>query len=518
VAQTDMTADSIPQDPPKQPVGLIMTALLMVMALAMLDQTIVSTALPTIVGDLGGIEHLSWVVTAYLLTSTVVTPIYGKLGDMFGRKIVLQVAIVLFIIGSALCGFAQDMTQLILFRGLQGIGGGGLMVVAMATIADVVPARQRGKFQGLFGGVFGLATILGPLAGGFFVDNLSWHWIFFINIPLALIALGVIAVAFTARIEKHNRKIDYLGAALLAIALTAIVLFTSLGGNTLAWSSPGIIAMIVVGVAGTLAFLWAETRAAEPIVPLSLFKNSVFSMTSAIGFIVGLALFGAVTFLPLYLQVVQGVSATDSGLQMLPMMLGLLVTSIGGGVLISKFGKYKVFPIVGSALMVLALGLMTQLGVETSRLTVTIDMIILGLGLGMIMQVLILAAQNSVEPKDVGVATAASTLFRQVGGSIGLSVFGALFANRLAAGMLTSGMPAEAIPGGTFSPAAVAALPEALRLPVQEVFVNSLHIVFLVAAVIGVVAFALALFVEEKPLRSAPGRSADNAEPAAAHI
>ena len=277
MAQTD-TADSIPQDPPKQPVGLIMTALLMVMALAMLDQTIVSTALPTIVGDLGGIEHLSWVVTAYLLTSTVVTPIYGKLGDMFGRKIVLQVAIVLFIIGSALCGFAQDMTQLIVFRGLQGIGGGGLMVVAMATIADVVPARQRGKFQGLFGGVFGLATILGPLAGGFFVDNLSWHWIFFINIPLALIALGVIAVAFTARIEKHNRKIDYLGAALLAIALTAIVLFTSLGGNTLEWNSPGIIAMIVVGVAGTLAFLWAETRAAEPIVPLSLFKNSVFSI------------------------------------------------------------------------------------------------------------------------------------------------------------------------------------------------------------------------------------------------
>ncbi|MGV8839856.1 MAG: MDR family MFS transporter [Bauldia sp.] len=517
MSQTDSgAAPAIPADPPKQAVGLIMTALLLVMALAMLDQTIVSTALPTIVGDLGGIEHLSWVVTAYLLTTTVVTPIYGKLGDMFGRKIVLQVAIVLFVIGSALCGFAQDMTQLILFRAFQGIGGGGLMVVAMAVIADVVPARQRGKFQGLFGAVFGLATIAGPLLGGFFVDNLTWHWIFFINVPLALVALGVIAVAFTAHPEQHKRKIDYAGAVLLGLALTAVVLFTSLGGNTLDWGSWQIIAMIAVSVVATLAFLYVESRAAEPILPLSLFRNPVFSMTSAIGFIVGLALFGAVTFLPLYLQVVQGVSPTASGLQTLPMMLGLLVASIGSGVLISRIGRYKIFPIIGSLLVAIAMGMMTRLGVDTPNWNVILDMIVLGFGLGLVMQVLILAAQNAVEPKDVGVATAGSTLFRQIGGSIGLSVFGALFASRLADGFAAN-LPAGAIPGGTFSPALLAELPPAVIPTVLEVFVNALHIVFVVAAVIAAIAFLLSLMLKETPLRT-HGPQKDDAEPAAVHI
>ncbi|MCW5713505.1 MAG: MFS transporter [Bauldia sp.] len=518
MSQSDaVAAPAVPADPPKQAVGLIMTALLMVMALAMLDQTIVSTALPTIVGDLGGIEHLSWVVTAYLLTATVVTPIYGKLGDMFGRKIVLQVAIVLFIIGSALCGFAQDMTQLILFRAFQGIGGGGLMVIAMAAIADVVPARQRGKFQGMFGAVFGLATIAGPLLGGFFVDNFSWHWIFFINVPLALVAWGVIAVAFTAHPEQHKRKIDYAGAGLLGIALTAIVLFTSLGGNTLEWGSWQIISMIVVGIVATLAFLFVESRAAEPILPLTLFRNNVFSMTSAIGFIVGLALFGAVTFLPLYLQVVQGVSPTASGLQTLPMMLGLLVASIGSGVLISRIGRYKIFPVIGSALMVVALGLMTQLGVDTPQWNVILDMVILGLGLGLIMQVLILAAQNSVDPKDVGVATAGSTLFRQIGGSIGLSVFGALFATRLAEGFAAN-LPEGAIPDGAFSPTMLGELPPEIIPSVLASFVNALQVVFLVAAVIGVLAFILSLMLRETPLRTHVGAQKDDAEPSAVHI
>lgn len=522
MAQTEALAPEVPADPPRQPVGMIMAALLLVMALAMLDQTIVSTALPTIVGDLGGVEHLSWVVTAYLLTSTVVTPIYGKLGDMFGRKTVLQTAIIVFIVGSALCGIAQDMTQLILFRALQGVGGGGLMVVTLAVIADVVPVRQRGKFQGLFGGVFGLATIVGPLLGGFFVDSFSWHWIFFINIPLALAALGVIAVAFTARTETHRRRIDYLGAFLLAVALTAIVLFTSLGGVTYGWGSPEIISMIAVGVAATLAFLWAETRAAEPILSLGLFRNPVFSMTTAIGFIVGLSLFGAVTFLPLYLQVVKGVSPTDSGLQLVPMMVGMLATSIGSGILISRFGRYKVFPILGSALMVAAMFMLSQLAIDTSRFLVTVEMVILGLGLGLIMQVLILAAQNAVEPKDVGVATAGSMLFRQVGGSIGLSLFGALFASRLTEGMVST-LPPGALPeGATISPDAVAALrPEVLE-PVLGIFVDALGVVFLVAALVAVLAFLLSLFLRESPLRthhrSDAGTEQDEPTTAVAHI
>lgn len=485
----------------KQPVKLIFTALLMAMGLAMLDQTIVSTALPTIVGDLGGLEHLSWVVTAYLLTSTAVAPIYGKLGDMFGRKIVLQAAIVIFILGSALCGIAQDMTQLILFRAIQGLGGGGLMVVAIAAIADLVPARERGKYQGMFGAVFGVATVIGPLAGGFFVDNLSWRWIFYINIPLALVALAVIGFAFTAPLERVRRKIDYLGALLLAVTLTAVVLFTSLGGNTLEWSSPAIIAMIVVSVVGLFAFLWAEARAEEPILPLSLFRNSVFSVTSAIGFIVGLALFGAVTFLPIYLQIVKGVSPTASGLQLVPMMGGLLVASIFSGQMISRNGRYRIFPIVGTALVVVAMGLLSQLGVDTARWVVTAEMIVLGVGLGLVMQVLILAAQNAVEPANVGVATAGSTLFRQVGGSIGLSVFGALFASRIADGTAGS-MPEGMTAPSAMTPDAVAALPAEIQGPFLDVFVSALHVVFLTAAGIAIAAFVLTWFLREMPLRS----------------
>jgi len=500
VSQSEVTVESGIAERPHQPVKLIFSALLIVMGLAMLDQTIVSTALPTIVGDLGGLEHLSWVVTAYLLTSTVVTPIYGKLGDMFGRKIVLQAATVIFVIGSALCGISQDMTQLILFRAVQGTGAGGLMVVAMAVIADVVPPRQRGKYQGMFGAVFGAATIIGPLLGGFFVDNLSWHWIFYINIPLALVALIVIAFAFTAPADRTRRKIDYAGALALAVTLTAVVLFTSLGGNTFDWGSPEIIAMIAVAVVALPAFLWIESRAAEPILPLSLFRNSVFTVTSVIGFIIGLSLFGAVTFLPIYLQVVQGVSPTSSGLQLVPMMGGILVASIGSGVLISRLGRYRVFPIVGSALVAVAMGLLSRLGVDTAMWTVTVEMIILGIGLGLIMQVLILAAQNAVDPSEVGVATAGSTLFRQVGGSIGLAVFGAMFANRIAAGV------AESLPGvgapTAVTPAAVAEMPPEILGPFLAVFTDALQTVFTLAAIVAVFAFAMTWFLREMPLRA----------------
>ncbi|MCW5695752.1 MAG: MFS transporter [Bauldia sp.] len=483
----------------------------------MLDQTIVSTALPTIVGDLGGLDHLSWVVTAYLLSSTVVTPIYGKLGDMFGRKIVLQASIVIFIVGSALCGLSQDMTQLILFRAVQGLGGGGLMVVTMAAIADVVPARERGKYQGMFGAVFGLATILGPLLGGFFVDNLSWHWIFYINVPLALVALGIIAIAFSGRPERTRRKIDYLGAALLALALTAIVLFTSLGGNTYDWGSPQILGLAAIGVVATIAFVWAESRAAEPILPLTLFRNRVFTMTSAIGFIVGFGLFGAVTFLPLYLQVVQGVSPTTSGLQLLPMMGGMLVSSIGSGFLISRTGRYKLFPIIGTALMTVAMVLFSLLAIDTPIPVVMIEMAVLGAGLGLVMQVLILAAQNAVEPGDIGVATAGSTLFRQIGGSIGLALFGALFANRLGAGMegLAGGAP---LPAEGLSPDRIAELPPELLTPVLDVFVAALNVVFLAAAIVAAFAFALSWFVREVPLRDHVGTPDEADTRAPAHI
>jgi EmrB/QacA subfamily drug resistance transporter len=346
-------------------VRFIFGALLLVLFLASLDQTIVSTALPTIVGELGGIEHLSWVVTAYLLASTVSGPVYGKLGDLYGRKIVLQAAIVIFLVGSALCGLSQNMGELIAFRALQGLGAGGLIVTTMAVVADIFPPRDRGRYQGFFGAVFGVSTVLGPLLGGFFVDHLSWRWIFYINLPVGIAALAVIAVAFHRHTAQRKHAVDYAGALLLAGGLSGVVLFTSLGGTTYAWSSPQMIGVLVLGVGLLVAFALVERSAAEPILPLSLFRNQTFRTTSAIGFIVGLALFGAITFLPLYLQIVKGLSPTSSGLQLTPMMGGLLVTSIVSGNLISRFGRYRPFPIAGTAVMTGALGLLATLGVET---------------------------------------------------------------------------------------------------------------------------------------------------------
>ena len=487
----------------EQPAWPVISALLLVMALAMLDQTIVSTALPTIVGDLGGLEHLSWVVTAYLLSATILTPIYGKLGDMFGRKLILQIAIVLFLLGSSLCGFSQNMTQLILFRALQGAGGGGLMVVAVAAVADVVPPRERGKIQGLFGAVYGVATIVGPLAGGFFVDKLTWRWIFFINIPLGLLALAVIAVVFKSRTERHKREIDYLGAALLAMGLTSIVLFTSLGGNAFGWNSPQIVAMIVAAISAILAFLWAEIGAAEPILPLTLFLNRSFATASSMAFVVGLAMFSAVTFLPLYLQIVRGISPTASGLQLAPMMGGMLITSISSGFLISKFGRYKPFPIIGSAVMTVAMLLFSRLTIETVAWVVTVDMIVLGLGLGLTLQVLVVISQNSVAPEDVGVATAGSSLFRQTGGSIGLSLLGALFARSLANGMAQH-LPPNSMHTAILTPSMATRLSPQILAPVLDVYMNALHTVFIACAAITLIAFALSWTLRDFALASHP--------------
>jgi EmrB/QacA subfamily drug resistance transporter len=481
-------------------VRLIFGALLLVLLIASLDQTIVSTALPTIVGDLGGLQHLSWVVTSYLLASTIVAPLYGKLGDLYGRKRVLQVAIVIFLVGSALCGVAQGMTELIAFRALQGLGGGGLISVAMAVVGDIVPPRDRGRYQGLFGAVFGISTVAGPLLGGFFVDNLSWRWIFYVNLPIGAVALAVIATAFHTRQETERHRVDYLGAVVLAGSLSAIVLFTSLGGTTYAWGSPELLALIVAGVVLLALFPLIERRAAEPILPLDLFRNRVFSVTGAVGLVVGLALFGSVTYVPLYLQVVKGHSPTSSGLQMTPMMAGLLATSILSGALISRFGRYRPFPIAGTAVAAVGLYLLSGLGVGTSTWFAAGSMLVLGLGLGMVMQVLVLAAQNAVDYELLGVATSASTLFRQIGGSIGVSIFGAIFANRLGY-ELAQRLPHGAHVSTAANPAVLKQLPPAIHEPYVSAFAAALHPVFLAATGVAVVAFGLTWLLRELPLR-----------------
>ena len=479
---------------------------MLVLLLASLDQTIVSTALPTIVGDLGGLTHLSWVVTAYLLAATIAGPLYGKLGDLYGRKKVLQTAIAIFLVGSALCGVAQSMVQLIAFRALQGLGAGGLIVTTFAVVGDVIPPRERGKYQGYFGGVFGVSTVIGPLLGGFFVDNLSWRWIFYVNLPIGLIALAVIAGAFHARTNTQRHAIDYAGAAVLAGALSAIVLFTSLGGTTWAWGSWQIVSLIALSVVLVPAFVWIESRAAEPIIPLALFRNHTFSVTSAVGFIVGFALFGAITYLPLYFQITKGSSPTKSGLQLTPLMAGVLVTSIASGQLISRLGRYRMFPIAGTALMALAMLLLSQLEPGTSVWVASLYSLVLGLGLGMVMQVLVLAAQNAVDFRQIGVATSGSTLFRQIGGSIGVALFGSIFANRLHV-ELAARLPANAVIPKTVNPATIRHLPPAARHAFEDAFAAALHPVFIVAAVVSVLAFALAWLLREVPLRTAAGNA-----------
>lgn len=486
------------ENPPS--VRLLMSALLLVMLLAALDQTIVSTALPTIVGELGGLDRLSWIVTAYMLASTLVVPLYGKFGDLFGRKTVLQISVILFLIGSALCGLAQNMEQLIFTRALQGLGGGGLMVVSMAAVADVIPPQDRGKYQGLFGGVFGLATVIGPLLGGFIVQHASWRWIFYINLPLGLFALVIINAVFKTDNKRKPHEIDYPGAVFLSLALVGITLFTSEGGTLREWSDPLLWCILAFGVIGVIGFIYEERRAWEPIIPLSLFHNRSFSLASLMAFIVGMSLFGSVTFLPLYLQVVKGSTPTEAGLQLLPLMGGLLITSIVSGRIISRTGKYRLFPIFGTLLATLGMALLTTLTIDAPLWHIYLFACVLGMGMGMVMQVLVLAVQNTVTPDRIGVATSSVTLFRSVGGSIGVALFGAVFSQVLKSGLTTLVEQGKELPRA-LDPQAVHRLPHDVQLAYLQVFGDAVHSAFQMAAGVMLLAFVLSLFLPESPLR-----------------
>jgi EmrB/QacA subfamily drug resistance transporter len=493
----------------------VFVALALGMFLAALDQTIVSTALPTIVGDLGGLEHLSWVVTSYLVASTASTPLYGKLGDTVGRKPMFQAAIVIFLAGSLLSGAAQSLDELILFRALQGVGAGGLMVGAQAIIGDIVPPRERGRYMGFIGSVFAVSSVAGPLLGGFFVDNLSWRWVFYVNLPVGIAALVVVASRLHLPRHTSRNPVDWLGFALLTSAVGCLILMTSWGGSQYPWGSATIIGLGLGAVVLAVTFLWWERRAQDPLIPPRLFSSRVFDVANATGFIVGLAMFGALTFLPLYLQVVRGASPTTSGLLLVPLMAGLLTASILSGRWISNHGRYRAFPITGTALLAVGMTLLTQLDVDTSKLVAGLFMVVIGVGIGLVMQVLVLVVQNDAPPGDMGAATSTAQFFRSIGGSVGVAVFGAIFASRLTSGL--SDLPAGVAnrvgaSGGSVQirPEQVQALPAAAQHDFLTMFVHALHGAFIWGAIFAAAAFALSWLLPEVELRrqSAMGRRA----------
>jgi EmrB/QacA subfamily drug resistance transporter len=520
MSDLDTAIDRNPAGLSPRQVRLVFVGLMLGMLLASLDQTIVATALPTIVGDLGGLNHLSWVVTSYLLASTVSTPLWGKLGDLYGRKSFFQAAIAIFLVGSALSGLSQNLNELIAFRALQGLGAGGLIVGAQAIIGDIVPPRDRGRYTGLIGAVFAVSSVAGPLLGGFFTDDLSWRWVFYINLPIGALALVVVAAVLHAKTTRVEHEIDYLGATILSGAVVALILMLTWGGTEYAWGSATIIGLGIAAVVLFAVFISVERRAAEPIVPLHLFGNKVFRVAFSTGALVGFAMFGALTFLPLFLQIVHGASPTSSGLQLVPIMLFVLAMAVYSGRRISATGTYRRFPITGTALTVIALFLFSHIGTTTPFWQTAIYMAFLGAGLGLTMQVLLIAAQNSVDYAELGVATSLATFSRSIGGSIGVAVFGTIFNNRLTA-YLPQHVPAAALSklhgaSVTANPTAVKHLPPPVRHGLEVAFSDSLHVVFLAAVPFAVIAFLLALLLREVPLRTTMGPGAP--EPSGAEL
>jgi EmrB/QacA subfamily drug resistance transporter len=490
--------------PTGRALATVFAALMLGMFLAALDQTIVSTALPTIVGQLGGLAHLSWVVTSYLLASTVSTPLYGKLGDMYGRKPVFLAAILIFLAGSMLAGLSQTMGQLIAFRALQGAGAGGLMVGAQAIIADIVPPRERGRYMGLIGSVFAVASVAGPLLGGFFVEQLSWRWIFYVNLPIGVLAVLVVVFKLHLASARSPHRIDWLGLSLLAPGVSAIILLTTWGGDEYAWTSPETLGLGAAAVLLLAAFVVQERRAEEPLIPLRLFSSGVFRVASALGFMIGLAMFGAIIFIPLYLQLVFGASPTTSGLQMLPLIGGLLVASVASGRVITRIGRYKAFPIAGTAILAVGMFLLSRLEVDTPHWVASAYMLVVGIGIGLVMQVLVLAVQNDAPQGDIGVATSTATFCRSMGGSFGVAILGAIFASRLTDRLdaLPGGVGARFSGGVRIDPEQAKALPPGVRDGFLDAFAGALHGVFLWGLGFTLVAFALSWMLREIPLRT----------------
>ncbi|MFC1413141.1 MDR family MFS transporter [Streptacidiphilus sp. N1-12] len=484
--------------------------LMLGMLMAMLDNLIVSTALPTIVGDLGGLSHLSWVVTAYALGAAVTTPVWGKLGDLYGRKPIFMIAIVLFLIGSALTGLAQNMDQLIAFRALQGLGAGGLMVGAMAVLGDLVPPRERGRFQAMIGGMMPVAFVGGPLVGGLLTEHLSWRWCFYINLPLGIAALLVTGLGMKLPRQHIEARIDYLGAALLGLGVVAITLVASWGGNQYAWGSTVIIALALGGVVALIAFVYSQSRVAEPILPPSMFRDRNFTTAQIISFLVGAAMFGAINFLPQYLQYVRGASPTASGLLLLPLMFGMLAVMIGSGQVVSRTGKYRTLMLVGGAVMTAGMALLLVLKVDTSTVSASLLTTVLGLGMGFLMQNTMLITQNSVPLRNMGAASGAVTLFRTVGGSLGIAVFGSLYTQRLTSSLTKSLGPSGhqlAANGTRIPPSALPGLPAPVQHAFKVAVTDGLHSVLIGGTVLALLTFLVTFLIREVPLRSgaAPG-------------